>query len=189
MNRQKGAYKPVFYPSITLIFIFALIGVLWPDHAKMLFGSIQNWLTTQAGWLYILGMAIFLCLCIFLMVSRLGDIKLGPDHSLPAHSNMSWFAMLFAAGMGIGLMFFSVAEPLQHYLSPPDITNKGNIAAAKDAMNITFFHWGLQAWSVYAVVGLSLAYFSYRHKLPLLPRSVLYPLIGNRIYGILGTCC
>ena len=186
MNRQKGAYKPVFYPSITLIFIFALIGVLWPDHAKMLFGSIQNWLTTQAGWLYILGMAIFLCLCIFLMVSRLGDIKLGPDHSLPEHSNMSWFAMLFAAGMGIGLMFFSVAEPLQHYLSPPDITNKGNIAAAKDAMNITFFHWGLQAWSVYAVVGLSLAYFSYRHKLPLLPRSVLYPLIGNRIYGILG---
>ncbi|WHN64904.1 choline BCCT transporter BetT [Cysteiniphilum sp. QT6929] len=186
MSRQKGAYAPVFYPSIILIVLFALIGVLWPEHAKLFFASIQGWLTLQTGWLYILGMAIFVCLCIFLMVSRLGDIKLGPDHSLPEHSSISWFAMLFAAGMGIGLMFFSVAEPLQHYLSPPDVSASNSILAAKDAMNVTFFHWGLQAWSVYAIVGLALAYFSYRHKLPLLPRSVLYPLIGKRIYGVIG---
>lgn len=140
MSRQKGAYAPVFYPSIILIVLFALIGVLWPEHAKLFFANIQSWLTLQTGWLYILGVAIFVCLCIFLMVSRLGDIKLGPDHSLPEHSNISWFAMLFAAGMGIGLMFFSVAEPLQHYLSPPDVSTSNSILAAKDAMNVTFFH-------------------------------------------------
>ncbi len=186
MNRKSGAYAPVFYPSIILILLFAVAGIMWPKEAKVLFDIIQNWLLTQVGWLYILGMAIFVCICIFLMFSRLGDIKLGPDHSSPEHSNLSWFSMLFAAGMGIGLMFFSVAEPLQHYLSPPDVQNGNQIAAAKDAMGITLFHWGLQAWSVYAIVGLSLAYFSYRKDLPLLPRSALYPLIGERIYGPIG---
>uniref|UniRef100_UPI0013C36EC5 BCCT family transporter n=1 Tax=Facilibium subflavum TaxID=2219058 RepID=UPI0013C36EC5 len=187
LNRQKGAHVPVFYPALGLIIIFACIGVLWPQDAKAIFGAMQSWLTLHAGWLYILAMAIFLVLCVFLMVSRLGDIKLGLDHSTPEYSNLSWFAMLFAAGMGIGLMFFSVAEPLQHFIAPPDvIATTSSFAAAKDAMNVTFFHWGLQAWSVYAIVGLSLAYFSYRHKLPLLPRSALFPLLGKRIFGPIG---
>ncbi|MCF6767566.1 BCCT family transporter [Thiotrichales bacterium 19S11-10] len=186
MNLKKyGVYAPVFYPSITLIILFTAVGIIWPSTAKMEFSSIQNWLTTQVGWLYVLGMAIFLCICVFLMVSRLGDIKLGQDHDQPEHRNISWFAMLFAAGMGIGLMFFAVAEPLQHYLAPP-VSHSSDIDLAKEAINITFFHWGLEAWGVYALVGLSLSYFTYRHNLPLLPRSTLYPIFGKKIFGPIG---
>ncbi|MFZ9035795.1 MAG: BCCT family transporter [Francisellaceae bacterium] len=161
MDRQKGAYAPVFYPALILVVLFTLMGVIYPRTSQLYFSAIQSWLSTKVGWIYILAMAIFLVLCVFLMFSRLGEIKLGPDHAKPEYGNLSWFAMLFSAGMGIGLMFFSVAEPLQHYVSPPDAA-ADTINAAKSAMNITFFHWGLQAWSVYAIVGLALGYFSYR---------------------------
>jgi len=160
---------------------------VWPEQSQQSFKTLRSWFEVKAGWLYILGVAIFLIFIIFIMMSRFGDIKLGPDHSEPDYSYTSWIAMLFSAGMGIGLMFFGVAEPIMHYLAPPDATPQ-TIAAAKQAMIITFFHWGLHAWGIYAVVGLSLAYFSYRHKLPLLPRSALYPLIGDRIYGPIGHC-
>lgn len=185
MVRERGAYAPVFYPSLCLTLLLAIIGILWPSEASIFFTTLQNWLLDKVGWIYILGMAIFVCLSIFLMVSRLGDIRLGPDHSKAEYSNLSWFAMLFAAGMGIGLMFFSVAEPLQHFISPP-MAESGSTEAARNAMNITFFHWGLEAWGVYAIVGLALAYFSYRHNLPLLPRSALYPLLKDKIYGPIG---
>src|SRR5690606_14300319 len=122
---------------------------------------------------------------VFLAVSRYGDIKLGPDHSQPDFRDVTWFAMLFSAGMGIGLMFFGVAEPVMHFVSPP-VGDPETVAAARNAMNITFFHWGLHAWSIYAIVGLTLAFFSYRHGLPLTLRSSLYPLIGERIYGPIG---
>ena len=118
-------------------------------------------------------------------LSRFGDIKLGPDHARPAYSYISWFAMLFSAGMGIGLMFFGVAEPVMHYLSPP-VGTPETVEAAKEAMRLTFFHWGLHARAIYAVVALILAFFSYRHGLPLTLRSALYPIIGDRIYGAAG---
>ncbi len=117
--------------------------------------------------------------------SRLGNIKLGPNHSEPEFGNISWFAMLFSAGMGIGLMFFGVAEPVLHYMAPP-VGTPETVAAAREAMRITFFHWGLHAWAIYALLALVLAYFSYRHDLPLLPRSAFYPLIGEKIYGPIG---
>ncbi|WP_299003783.1 BCCT family transporter [uncultured Shewanella sp.] len=176
---------PVFFSSVILIFLMVSIGAFWPEESQAVFKSMQHWLEVKTGWLYILGVAVFLIFIIFLMVSRFGDIKLGPDHAEPDYSYKSWIAMLFSAGMGIGLMFFGVAEPVMHYLSPPD-TPPESIAAAKEAMKITFFHWGIHAWAIYAIVALSLAYFSYRHKLPLLPRSALYPLIGERIYGPMG---
>ncbi|WP_299494372.1 BCCT family transporter [uncultured Shewanella sp.] len=176
---------PVFFSSVLLIFLLVSIGAFWPEQSQVIFKSLQQWLEAKTGWLYILGVAVFLIFIIFLMVSRFGDIKLGPDHAEPDYSYKSWIAMLFSAGMGIGLMFFGVAEPVMHFLAPPDATPE-TIAAAKEAMKITFFHWGIHAWAIYAVVALSLAYFSYRHKLPLLPRSALYPLIGERIYGPIG---
>ncbi|ACJ30044.1 BCCT transporter [Shewanella piezotolerans WP3] len=176
---------PVFFSSVFLITVMVLFGAIWPTQAQEVFSITKSWFELKAGWLYILGVAIFLLFVIFVMVSRFGDIKLGPDHSEPDYSYKSWIAMLFSAGMGIGLMFFGVAEPVMHYLAPPDATPE-TIQAAKDAMKITFFHWGIHAWAIYAVVALSLAYFSYRHKLPLLPRSALYPLIGERIYGPIG---
>ncbi|TDT74358.1 choline/glycine/proline betaine transport protein [Allofrancisella inopinata] len=185
IERNKGAYAPVFYPAIILAVIFSLMGIFAPTIFSKYMGAIQNLILSNLGWLYILGMSIFVCLCIFLMFSRFGDIKLGQEHDLPQYSNISWFAMLFAAGMGIGLMFYGVAEPLQHYLAPPD-QSLDQFYLAQEAMNITFFHWGVEAWSVYAIVGLSLAYFAYRHDLPLLPRSILYPILGKHIYGPIG---
>ncbi|APC97538.1 BCCT family transporter [Francisella frigiditurris] len=185
MERNKGAYAPVFYPAIVLAIIFSLLGILCPTVFSKYMELIQNVILEKFGWLYILAMSIFVCLCVFLMFSRFGDIKLGQEHELPEYSSLSWFAMLFAAGMGIGLMFYGVAEPLQHFLAPPDATSD-KFQAAKEAMDITFFHWGVEAWSVYAVVGLSLAYFAYRHDLPLLPRSILYPILGKHIYGPIG---
>ncbi|BDM65082.1 choline transporter [Shewanella sp. NFH-SH190041] len=185
LRLKSSINPPVFFPSVILIALLVIIGAVWPEQAQQVFKSIQSWMEHKAGWLYILGVAIFMLFVLFVMVSRFGDIKLGPDHSQPDYSYKSWIAMLFSAGMGIGLMFFGVAEPVMHFLAPPDATPQ-SIAAAKEAMKITFFHWGIHAWAIYAVVGLSLAYFSYRHKLPLLPRSALYPLIGERIYGPIG---
>nr|WP_210147137.1 BCCT family transporter [Shewanella sp. WXL01] len=176
---------PVFFSSVFIIAMMVLVSTVWPQEAGTAFKSVQSWFEHKAGWFYILSVAIFILFIIFVMVSRFGDIKLGPDHAVPDYSYKSWIAMLFSAGMGIGLMFFGVAEPVMHYLAPPDATPE-SIAAAKDAMKITFFHWGMHAWAIYAVVALSLAYFSYRHKLPLLPRSAFYPLIGDKIYGPIG---
>lgn len=119
------------------------------------------------------------------MVSRLGDIKLGPDHSEPGYTNLSWFAMLFSAGMGIGLLFFGVAEPIMHFSSPP-VGEAQTIESAREAMKITFFHWGLHAWGVYALLAVCLAYFCYRKNLPLLPRSAFYPILGDKVHGVAG---
>ncbi|MEZ9138887.1 MULTISPECIES: BCCT family transporter [unclassified Shewanella] len=185
MFKKSSIYPPVFFPSVLLIFVMVFICAVWPEQASIFFKSIQSYLEVKAGWLYIVGVAIFLIFIIFVMVSRFGDIKLGPDHSVPDYSFKSWASMLFSAGMGIGLMFFGVAEPVMHYLAPPDATPE-TLEAAKEALNITFYHYGIHIWAIYAVVALSLAYFSYRHKLPLLPRSALYPLIGERIYGPIG---
>lgn len=139
----------------------------------------------NASWFYILAVAIILLSVTYLGLSRYGQIKLGPDHAQPNFSYISWFAMLFSAGMGIGLMFFGVAEPVMHYLNPPT-GDAQTIQAAKEAMRLTFFHWGLHAWAIYAIVALILAFFSYRHGLPLTLRSALYPIIGDRIYGPIG---
>ncbi|MEY8715047.1 BCCT family transporter [Francisella philomiragia] len=185
MQREKGAYAPVFYPAIILAIVLSLSGIFYPNQFASHIQNLQNLILEKFGWSYILAMSVFLCLCLILMFSRFGDIKLGQEHDLPEYSNISWFAMLFAAGMGIGLMFYGVAEPLKHFLAPPNMSSD-ELVLVKEAMNTTFFHWGIEAWSVYAIVGLSLAYFAYRHDLPLLPRSVLYPILGRHIYGPLG---
>ena len=156
-----------------------------PESAGGLFQTIQNTIITYASWYYVLVVAVILVTVTAVTFSRFGDIKLGPDHSEPDYSFLSWFAMLFSAGMGIGLMFFGVAEPVMHFLNPP-LGDGGTPAAAAQAMELTFFHWGIHAWSMYAIVALILAYFAYRHDLPLTLRSSLYPLIGDRIYGPIG---
>ncbi len=176
---------PVFIGSAILVLVFVLSGVIAPEGTSRVFDSVQTWAIETAGWFYILAVAGFLIFVVFLAASDFGRIKLGPDHSEPDYSYGSWFAMLFSAGMGIGLMFFGVAEPLMHYVSPP-IGEGSTIESARNAMRITLFHWGVHAWAIYAVVALSLAYFSFRLGLPLTIRSALYPLIGERIYGPIG---
>ncbi|OIQ44819.1 MAG: choline transporter, partial [Gammaproteobacteria bacterium MedPE] len=174
--------QSVFYPAILVIFSI-LIGTLFaPEIASSVFNTLQGAITINGGWFYILTVAIILGFVIYLGMSRFGSVKLGPDHSTPDYKLSTWISMLFAAGMGIGLMFFGVAEPVMHYLSPPT-AEKESLEAMKEAMKITFFHWGLHAWAIYAIVALILAYFSYRQGLPLTLRSALHPIIGDRIYG------
>ena len=175
----------VFFSSAFLIALFVALGSIFTEPASALFETMQGGIITYAGWFYILSVSVFLVFVIGLALSRYGGIKLGPDDSEPDYSYASWIAMLFSAGMGIGLMFYSVAEPILHYANPP-VGSGESVDAAREAMQITFFHWGLHAWSIYIVVGLSLAYFAYRHGLPLTIRSSLYPIIGDRIYGPIG---
>src|SRR5699024_7216554 len=162
---------------ITVLVLFASI---FPKIADNYFNQIQSWIVGHVSWFYVLTVAIILLSAVYLAFSRYGDIKLGPDHSRPDYKNISWFAMLFSAGMGIGLMFFGVAEPVMHFISPP-VGDPNTIEAAREAMKLTFFHWGLHAWAIYAMVALILGFFCYRHGLPITLRSVLYPMIGERI--------
>ncbi len=175
----------VFLSTAAIIVIFLAIVVLAPNSFELITRQLNQWVTDSFSWFYVLSVAIFLILLIYIALSDMGKIKLGPDHSQPSYSNASWFAMLFTAGMGIGLMFFGVAEPVMHYVSPPTGPAE-TIQSAQQAMRVTFFHWGLHAWAIYTVVGLALAYFAYRHNLPLKIRSALYPMIGQRIYGPIG---
>ena len=175
----------VFLSTVAIIFIFLVVVVLAPNSFELITKNLNQWVTDSFSWFYVLSVAIFLILLIYIALSDMGKIKLGPDHSQPNYSNASWFALLFTAGMGIGLMFFGVAEPVMHYVSPPEGAGE-TIQAAQQSMRVTFFHWGFHAWAIYTVVGLALAYFAYRHNLPLKIRSALYPIIGQKIYGPIG---
>lgn len=177
--------RNVFLSTVLILVLFLALILFDPSGFEALTKHLNQWIIDSFSWFYVLSVALFLILLIFIALSDMGKIKLGPDHSLPEYSSGSWFAMLFTAGMGIGLMFFGVAEPVMHYVNPP--TGDGQtVDAAQQAMRITFFHWGLHAWAIYALVGLSLAYFSFRHNLPLKVRSALYPLVGKKIYGATG---
>jgi choline/glycine/proline betaine transport protein len=176
---------PVFFTSAALIITFVVLGALFTDTAASVFQSLQGGIADFAGWFYVLAVAFFLVFVVGLFFSPFGRIRLGPDDAEPEFTYPSWFAMLFSAGMGIGLLFFSVAEPILHYSNPPGGSG-GTEAALREAMELTFFHWGVHAWAVYIVVGLSLAYFSFRHDLPLTIRSALYPMLGERIHGPIG---
>jgi len=179
----------VFYISSAVTVLFILLGVFMPERMQQQFSILQNGIVDYFGWFYIVSVAFFLLFVIWLMVSPYGKVRLGKDDEEPDYSYPTWFAMLFSAGMGIGLLFFGVAEPISHFGSPPggvDAADPQSAEAARQAINLTFFHWGLHAWAIYIVVGLSLAYFAYRHDLPLTIRSTLYPLLGDRIHGTAG---
>ncbi|MDT6942281.1 BCCT family transporter [Brucella pseudogrignonensis] len=176
---------PVFFGSIIIIGLFLAVGVIAPDQAAEIFAALQTSILSNFGWFYLLVVGIFLASVLLLSLGRYGRLKLGPDDSTPDFSFMSWIAMLFAAGMGIGLMYYAVGEPMSHFMAPPTAEPR-SIEATRQAMAVTFFHWGIHAWAIYAVVGLSLAYFGYRYNLPLTIRSGLYPLLKERINGPVG---
>jgi len=184
---NQGTFDPaVFYSASAILVFVVVVAAIWPQGTATAFQSLQNTIVTNGSWYYVLVVAAILVSVIIFSVTRYGDIKLGPDHIEPDYSFLSWFAMMFSAGMGIGLMFFGVSEPVMHFMSPP-VGEAASIVAAREALKLTFFHWGLHAWAMYAIVALILAYFCYRHDLPLTIRSALYPIIGDRIYGPIGT--
>lgn len=178
-------HRPVFFTAASLIVAFSVFGGVFSSESAVVFAKVQNWLITNVGWYYIAVVAFFFGFVLYLALSRVAHVKLGPNDSCPEYSYLSWIAMLFSAGVGIGLLFFGVAEPITHFAKPPSGEAAG-LDAAQSAMVLTYFHWGFQAWATYIVVGLSLAYFAFRHGLPLTIRSSLYPIIGDKIYGPIG---
>ncbi len=184
-TRRTTLLMPVFIPSITVIAMLVIGTILWQDQAATLFSKTLAFITADFGWFYMLSVAIFLVFIVSVAFSSWGNIRLGPDHAEPEYSFPAWFAMLFSAGYGIALLFFGVAEPVLHYAAPPEGAAQ-TVDAAKQAMQIAFFHWGFHIWAIYGLAGLVLAYFAFRHGLPLSMRSTLYPLIGERIYGPIG---
>ena len=179
-------HHPVFWISSALVLLFVAGTLMSPDVAKTAFDGAKAWSIGNFDWLFSVAGNVFVLFCLFLIVAPVGRIRIGGEDARPEHSTLSWLAMLFAAGMGIGLMFWSVAEPAAYYtdwygtpLDAPARTPEG----AASAMGATMFHWGLHPWAIYAVVGLSLAFFAYNKGLPLTVRSAFYPLIGDRVWG------
>lgn len=176
---------PVFFTSAIIIIIIITLTLLFKEQAEGYFTATQDFVANKAGWFFVLSMNIFLIFMIYLAFSKFGQLRIGGQSAKPEFKTMSWFAMLFSAGMGIGLLFWSISEPIYHFLSPP-MAEGGTADAAKEAMKFTFLHWGFHAWAVYALVGLSLAYFTYSRGLPLTIRSIFYPFLGDKIYGKIG---
>ncbi len=176
---------PVFFTSAITIIIIITLTLMYKDRAEQYFTAIQDFVANKAGWFFILSVNVFLIFMIYLAFSKFGQLRIGGQSAKPEFKTLSWFAMLFSAGMGIGLLFWSISEPIYHFMSPP-MAEGGTAEAAKEAMTFTFLHWGFHAWAVYALVGLSLAYFTYSRGLPLTIRSVFYPYLGDKIYGKIG---
>ncbi|NBC09479.1 MAG: BCCT family transporter, partial [Bacteroidetes bacterium] len=178
-------HAPVFYPSSVIIVLFITLTLIIGKPMEDIFAQTTEGITDNAGWLLVMAVNIFLAVSLYFAFSKMGKIRLGGQNAKPDFSTFAWFAMLFSAGMGIGLLFFSVAEPIMHYSNPP----RGAVdpvQRAQDAMKYTFLHYGLHAWAIYAMVGMSLAFFTFNKGLPLTLRSVFYPLLGERIHGLFG---
>lgn len=175
--------KSVALPGLIVILFVSLYCGFFPEQANKSLSVVKTYFFNNLSWVYVLMVTLFVLFLIIIALSKLGNIRLGSDNSRPKYSFFSWIAMLFAAGMGIGLMYFGVAETMSHYANP---AIDDTLQRAKEAQLYTFFHWGIHAWAIYAVVGLVLAYFAYRYKLPLAIRSGLYPLLKDKIYGPIG---
>lgn len=182
---KQTSFNPLVI-GVTLFFVVLLVAMILiaPEQTQTLLNTAKSGIFANFSWFYVLAFSVFLGFLVILSVSSLGNIKLGNDEEEPEFGFLSWLAMLFAAGMGVGLMFFGVAEPLTHYLS--DITAGTAEHKQQEALLHTLFHWGIHAWAVYGTIALALAYFGFRYKLPLALRSCFYPLLKERINGKLG---
>ncbi len=172
--------NPVFWISAVFIFLFVLWGALSPGSLADNAGAVYDFTTKSFGWFYLMSVFFFVVFLFYLAVSRYGRIRLGPDSSRPEYSFFTWIGMLFSAGFGVGLVFWGVAEPMQHYLVPPlDTVPPESAEAARTAMRYSFFHWGIHQWSVFTIVGLALGYFQFRHHKKSLISSTLDPILGE----------
>ncbi len=177
---------PVFISSFTAVAILVVTTIIVGKPMEQWFEYAQNAVSKYVGWFFILLVNFLLIFAIFIGASKFGRIRLGGKDSKPEFSRTAWFSMLFSAGMGIGLLFWSVAEPILHFNANPLDINGNPEESARNAMGITFLHWGVHAWAIYAIVALALAFFTFNKKLPLTVRSLFHPLFGNKIYGWVG---
>ncbi len=195
---MQGLHSGMGLAAKGMVVAFVVFTVLNVEFANGVYTAIRGWIEASLSWYYIVVVMGLVLFCLIMMFSRFGSIRLGDDDSRPEFSNFSWFAMLFSAGVGIGILFFGVAEPIFYfdnsgafgYPNNPHADVAGatsmDLTRAVHAMRVTYFHWGFHGWAVYVVVGLCLAYFGFRKKLPFTMRSALYPIIGDRIYGPIG---
>lgn len=176
----------VFYVSAIILLLFVIVGVVAPQSFENVTANTEGFITNTFGWYYLIIVTAFVAICLYLMVSPVGKIKLGKPEDKPEFSRPTWVAMLFSAGVGIGLVFYGTAEPISHYALQSPTGETGTSAAVRDAMQYTFFHWGIHAWAVYGLVGLSLAYFMFRHGNPGLISATLKPILGKYATGKFG---
>ncbi|MDE0297883.1 MAG: BCCT family transporter [Candidatus Poribacteria bacterium] len=174
---------PVFVISSIIILIFIVGALVFQEGATKLFGDIRTWLTTNLDWLFMITANLVFLFCLVVAISPLGKVRLGGADAKPEYSNLTWLAMLFAAGIGIGLLFFGVSEPMYYLANPPLGIEADTAEAAKAGIAATVFHWGLHGWAVYGVVGLALGYFAFNRGFPLTIRSAFHPLLGDRVWG------
>jgi len=179
--------RSVFYISAGILLMLVLVGVFAPKSLETATANIQSFITDSFGWYYLILVSLFVLVCLYFLISPLGKIKLGKQDDRPEFSTLSWYAMLFSAGMGIGLVFWGTAEPISHYMvSTPTGVEAGTDQALRDSMRFTFFHWGIHAWAIYGIVALVLAYFNFRHGKPGLISATLEPVLGDRVNGTTG---
>jgi choline/glycine/proline betaine transport protein len=185
IKRFFDIHPRVFWPTVILLAVFIAVTLLVGKPMEKIFSAIQTGISDNFGWLLIICVNCYLIIMLYIAFSKYGNIRLGGKNAVPEFSRSSWFAMLFSAGMGIGILFWSVAEPIYHFTNP-DFGGASSTEAAKTAMRVTFLHWGLHPWAIYALVGMSLAFFSFNREKPLAIRSVFSPLLGQRVYGPWG---
>ena len=197
---------PVFFTSSLTIIVFVLVALVFQEKAKVVFETIRTWMTSHLDWVFLLTCSLLVLFCLYLIVSPLGKVRLGGKDAVPDYSTLTWTAMLFSAGLAIGLVYWGIAEPVQHFQTPPfhmtkvydpaqvydaqhllpDLNDPDVKAARSMSFAAVAFHWGLHAWTGYAVVGLALAFFTYNRGLPLALRSAFYPLLKERVWGWAG---
>lgn len=186
MSKGTRKFSPVFTYAAIAVFVMVLFGVFMPDKFGSITGSISAWITDKFGWYYMITMTFIVLFCLFLVFSPIGKLKLGKPNDEPEFNTISWLAMLFSAGMGIGLVFYGAAEPISHFMTPPNADPETK-QAMMDSMRATIFHYGFHPWAMYGIVALSLAYFQFRKNEDGLLSKTLRPLFGDKVDGPLGT--
>ncbi|KIH72028.1 glycine betaine uptake BCCT transporter [Salinicoccus roseus] len=185
-ENQKSRLTPVFWIALAIVSALVLYGVFFSENFESVTGVMQGFITNNFSWYYVSLTTIFIAFCLIFVFTPMGQIRLGKPTEKPEFKTVSWFAMLFSAGMGIGLVFWGAAEPISHYFTPPT-AEPGTDTAMKEALRRSFFHWGFHAWAVYAVVGLALAFAQFRRNEPGLISSTLRPILGKHVDGPIGT--
>lgn len=186
-NYSNKKYNSVYIISIIVSIVISAWGILGSESFEKAANSLMNWVTINMGWLYLLAMLVYVVFALVIAFSKYGRLRLGPDDSRPEFTTLSWFGMLFGAGMGIGLVFYGVAEPMTHYVAPIAGIEPGTPEAANFAIQASFVHWGIHPWANYSIIGLGLAYFQFRKNKPGMISSLFIPLIGEkRASGFIG---
>lgn len=178
--------RRVFFSAAIILILSISLTLIFEKDADHFFAIAQDAVSTHGGWIYTLAANVFIIFCLYIAFSKFGGIRIGGSEAKPEFSRWAWFSMLFSAGVGNGLVLFSIADPVRDFLNPPRLAGQDPTLIAQEAINFSFLHHGIHGWAIYSVVGLSLAYFTYNRKMPLTLRSAFYPILGNRIYGWMG---